>query len=63
MMSKHFVKIFYGNFMEDLEQEVNAFTGKNDFGSIAKIQDIQVVHKGGQGLAIMVHYMAYYEVK
>ena len=62
-MIKHFVKIFYGNFMEDLEHEVNTFTSKNDFGTLAKIQDIQVVHKGGQGLAIMVHYTAYKEVQ
>lgn len=62
-MIKHFVKIFYNNFMEDLEQEVNVFTNKSDFTTIAKIQDIQVVYKGGHGLAIMVHYTAYQEVR
>lgn len=64
VVAKHFVKIFYGSYMETLEQEVNEFTGKNDFGSIAKIQNIQVVQKDQHGsLAIMVHYMAYDEVK
>ena len=62
-MVKHFVKIFYGNFMDDLQQEVNAFTSKSDFGSLAKIQDIQIVQKGEHSMAIMVHYTAYREVQ
>ena len=62
-MVKHFVKIFYGNFMDDLQQEVNTFTSKSDFGSLAKIQDIQMVQKGEHSMTIMVHYTAYREVQ
>ena len=41
-MIRHFVKIFYGNFMDTLEREVNEYLSKSDFSTVAEIQDIKI---------------------
>lgn len=62
-MKYHFVKLCYGNFMEDLQKEVNAFCYKPAFiSNLATIIDIQIVHKGDYGIAIMIHYESTMEV-
>lgn len=62
-MIRHFVKIFYGNFMEALEKEVNEYLSKSDFNTFAKIEDIKISPRDHGGHAIMVHYKAHMEVK
>lgn len=59
---KHYIKIFYGNFMDDLEKEVNQYISQIAFqGSTAKIENIQSVHRE-HGVTIVVHYTSPYEV-
>lgn len=60
---RHYVKIFYGNFMDSLEKEVNEYTSQIAFqGGTAKIQDIQAVPRD-HGVTIVVHYISSYEVR
>ena len=62
-MIRHFVKIFYGNFMDTLEREVNEYLSKSDFSTVAEIQDIKISPRDHGGHAIMVHYKAHMEVR
>ena len=62
-MIRHFVKIFYGSFMETLEKDVNEYLSKNDFNTFAQIEDIKISLQDHGGHAIMVHYKAQWEVR
>ena len=60
---KHYVKIFYANFMETLEKEVNDYISQVAFqGATAKIENIQSVARDSS-VVIVVHYVAPYEVR
>lgn len=61
---RHYVKIFYGNFMDTLEKEVNEYTSQIAFsGATAEIRDIQMAQRDHGGITIMVHYTSPYEVQ
>lgn len=62
-MMRHFVKIFYGTFMETLEREVNVYLSRSDFSTVAEIQDIKISPRENCGHTIMVHYKARWEVE
>lgn len=60
---KHYVKIFYGNFMDTLEKEVNDYISQVAFqGSAAKIENIQSVARDSS-VVIVIHYISPYEVR
>lgn len=62
-MNKHFVKIFYNNFCEDLQEEVNRYINQISFnGTLAQIVDIQFMNKGSHTMCVLVHYTAPYEI-
>lgn len=61
---RHYVKIFYGNFMDTLEKEVNEYTSQIAFSSAtAEIRDIQMAQRDHGGITIMVYYVSPYEVQ
>lgn len=61
---KHYVKIFYGNFMDSLEKEVNEYTSQLAFqGGTAKIQNIHALPREHGGATIVIHYTSPYEVR
>lgn len=61
---KHYVKIFYGTFMDSLEKEVNEYTSQLAFqGGTAKIQNIHALPREHSGVTIVVHYISSYEVR
>lgn len=60
---KHYVKIFYGNFMDTLEKEVNDYISQVAFqGSAAKIENIQSVARDSS-VVIVIHYISPYEIR
>ena len=60
---KHYVKIFYANFMDTLEKEVNDYISQVAFqGSTAKIENIQSVARDSS-VVIVVHYVSPYEIR
>ena len=60
---KHYVKIFYGNFMDTLEKEVNDYISQVAFqGATAKIENIQSVARDSS-VVIVVHYVSPYEIR
>lgn len=62
-MNKHFVKIFYNSFCEDLQEEVNRYINQISFnGTLAQIVDIQFMNKGSNTMCVLVHYTAPYEI-
>lgn len=60
---KHYVKIFYNNFMDTLEKEVNDYINQVAFqGVTAKIENIQSVARDSS-VVIVVHYVSPYEIR